>query len=69
MLHVKRNHFLLLSWIFLISISAGLSGTRYGISLLFLDPEYIGKEISAVFAFWALLWVDFLWCGILPVTF
>ena len=43
MLHVKRNHFLLLSWIFLISISAGLTGTRYGISLLFLDPEYVGK--------------------------
>ena len=43
MLHVKRNHFLLLSWIFLISISSGLAGSRYGISLLFLDPEYIGK--------------------------
>lgn len=42
-LHLKRNHFLILTWIFLISISAGLTGTRYGISLLFLDPEYLGK--------------------------
>ncbi len=42
-MHLKRNHFLIIIWIFLISIIAGLLGTRYGIPLLFLDPEYFGR--------------------------
>jgi len=41
--HLKRNHFLILIWIFLISVTTGYSGSRYGVPLLFLDPEYFGK--------------------------
>jgi hypothetical protein len=42
-LHVKRNHFLLLFWLFLFFIVTYLAGVRYGIPLLFLDPEYLGQ--------------------------
>jgi hypothetical protein len=42
-MHLKRNHFLIIIWIFLISIIAGFIGTRYGVPLLFLDPEYFGR--------------------------
>lgn len=41
--HLKRNHFLLLIWVLLIAITGGYMGSRYGIPLLFLDPEYLGK--------------------------
>ncbi len=41
--HLKRKHFLILIWIFLICITAGFLGSRYGVPLLFLDPEYFGK--------------------------
>ena len=48
-MHLKRNHFLIIIWIFLISIIAGLLGTRYGIPLLFLDPEFFGRVIVGSF--------------------
>ena len=41
--HLKRNHFLIITWLFLISITGGFLGSRYGVPLLFLDPEYFGK--------------------------
>lgn len=42
-LHVKRSHFLLLSWVLIICFITGNAGSRYGINLLFLDPEYLGR--------------------------
>lgn len=42
-LHLKRSHFLILSWLLIIGFITGGIGSRYGIDLLFLDPEYLGK--------------------------
>lgn len=42
-LHVKRNHFLLLFWLVLFGVVTYVAGDRYGIPLLFLDPEYLGQ--------------------------
>ncbi len=61
-LHLKKNHFLLLFWIVLFLMVTFLLGERYGIPLLFLDPEYLG-EVSFIsffilgFAFGAFLMV------------
>lgn len=42
LLHLKRNHFLVLGWFILFCFVYFLIGERYGIPLLFLDPEYLG---------------------------
>ena len=42
-LHIKRNHFLILFWLFLILLITNTLAGRYGVSLLFLDPEYMGR--------------------------
>jgi hypothetical protein len=42
-LHLKRNHFLILFLLFLTGMITNVLGARYGISLLFLDPEYLGR--------------------------
>lgn len=48
--HIKRNHFLILFWLLLIGFLTGALGSRYGIDLLFLDPEYFGKVDFVSFA-------------------
>lgn len=62
-LHLKKNHFLILFWLFLISIVTNLFGARYGLSLLFLDPEYLGREgfssfliIGVAFGYFVVVW-------------
>ena len=61
-LHLKKNHFLLLFWVILFLMVTFLLGERYGIPLLFLDPEYLG-DVSFLsffilgFAFGAFLMV------------
>jgi len=39
----KRNHVLMLSWIFLFSLVTGNFGRYLGIPYLFLDPEYLNQ--------------------------
>ncbi len=40
--HIKRNQFLLLSWVVLVMMVTQSFGTILGVPYLFLDPEYIG---------------------------
>ena len=42
LLHLKKNHFLLFFLILISLFFTNVLGSRYGISLLFLDPEYLG---------------------------
>lgn len=41
--HLKKNQQLLLFWLFLFLILFGQFGSKYGIPLLFVEPEYLGK--------------------------
>ncbi len=43
LLHLKRNHFLLLVWFLLTGTVAGWIGEKFGLPDLFLNPEYLGK--------------------------
>lgn len=43
LLHLKKNHFLLLFLVLIGCFVTNSIGGRYGISLLFLDPEYYGR--------------------------
>jgi len=43
LLHLKKDHLLLFIWIFLSLLTTGAIGQNMGISLLFLDPEYLGQ--------------------------
>jgi len=49
-LHLKRNHLLLLFWFILFGYITGSLGTKYGIHYLFLAPEYMGKVNFSSFA-------------------
>lgn len=40
--HLKRSHFLLLFWVILFTIITNTFGRKYGLSYLFLYPEYLG---------------------------
>lgn len=42
-LHVKKNHMLLLCWLLLFLYVTGSLGVKYGIPNLFLYPEYFGR--------------------------
>jgi hypothetical protein len=42
-LHFKKNHLLLLFWFFLFGYITENIGTKYGIHILFLFPEYLDK--------------------------
>lgn len=44
-LHVKKNHMLLVCWLLLFLFVTGSVGVKYGVPYLFLYPEYFG-EIS-----------------------
>lgn len=50
LLHLKKNHFLLIFWVVLTGFISFRTGSRYGIPLLFLDPEYLGKVDFVSFA-------------------
>ena len=39
---LKRNHFLLIYWALLFGFITGNIASRFGITYLFLDPEYLG---------------------------
>ncbi len=43
LLHLRRNLFLIISFLILILIVTKNFGTLYGLAYLFLDPEYLGK--------------------------
>lgn len=43
LLHLKKNHFLLFFLVLISLFITNVVGSRYGVSLLFLDPEYLGK--------------------------
>lgn len=43
LLHLKRNHFLLLFWFILFGIITHVVGYKFGIGFLFLYPEYLGE--------------------------
>ncbi len=43
LLHLKRNHFLLLFWVLLLGFVTSSLGNLMGIHYLFLDPEYLNE--------------------------
>ena len=47
-LHLKKNHLLLLVWLVLFGYIAQLMGVKYGVPYLFLVPEYFGRT-----SFWS----------------
>ncbi|MCB0793376.1 MAG: hypothetical protein KDB88_01445 [Flavobacteriales bacterium] len=53
-LHLKKNHFLLLFWLVLWGYTAGELGVKYGIPYVFLYPEYMGSV-----SFWSYLLTGF----------
>jgi len=50
LLHIKRNHLLLLFWFLLLGYTANFLATKYGVSYLFLYPEYLGSVDAVSFA-------------------
>lgn len=44
LLHVKKNHFLLLIWLLLFAIVTGSGGSAFGVPQQFWTPEYHGKS-------------------------
>ncbi len=42
-LHFKKNHLLLISWVILWAFFSGAIASKYGVSFLFLAPEYLGQ--------------------------
>ncbi|TXC81354.1 patatin-like phospholipase domain-containing protein [Luteibaculum oceani] len=49
-LHIKKNHLLLFSWIIIFAYLSGNLATKYGVSILFLYPEYLGENNYIAFA-------------------
>lgn len=43
LMHFKRNHVLLLFWVLLLGFVSGIIASRYGVTYLFIAPEYLGK--------------------------
>ena len=43
-LHLKKNHMLLLVWLVLFGFITQSMGSKYGVPYLFLNPEYFGKS-------------------------
>jgi hypothetical protein len=54
LLHIKRNHVLILFWLMLAMFITGQAGKTYGVQFLFLDPEYMGRV-----DFWSFLILGF----------
>ncbi len=50
LLHLKKNHLLLLIWLLLLAYITERIGVKYGIPYLFLFPEYFGKVSFLSFA-------------------
>lgn len=49
-LHIKKNHVLLLFWVIIGAYITGDLAAKYGVSILFLYPEYLGKNDWIAFA-------------------
>ncbi len=43
LLHLRSNLLLLFTWVFLVLLISGAVGKKFGIRVLFLSPEYLGK--------------------------
>lgn len=41
--HLKKNHLLIVFWLVVFGLITGNMGEKYGISYLFLSPEYLGE--------------------------
>ncbi len=54
LLHLKKNHVLILFWLMLAAFVTGEAGRSYGVQFLFLDPEYMGRV-----DFWSFLILGF----------
>jgi hypothetical protein len=50
LLHLKKNHFLLLIWVFLFGITTGVFAKNIGVPQQFLVPEYLGATGIVSFA-------------------
>ncbi|NND93555.1 MAG: hypothetical protein HKN45_01750, partial [Flavobacteriales bacterium] len=57
-LHFKKNHLLILFWFLLFGYVSGGLATKYGVSFLFLYPEYLGEV-----GFWSHLMIGFAMAG------
>ncbi len=57
-LHLKKNHLLLLVWLLLFAYITGNLGSKYGIPYLFLFPEYFGRS-----SFWSFAITGFSYGG------
>lgn len=58
LLHIKKNHLLLLCWLIFFAYITESIGVKYGIPYLFLFPEYFG-----VVSFWSFLLLGFSFGG------
>ena len=43
LLHLKKHHLILIIWLILFGLVLNFMMQKYGVSSLFLDPEYLGK--------------------------
>jgi len=50
MLHLKKNHFLLIFWVLLFGFTINVFASRYGVVYQFLYPEYQGASTFTSFA-------------------
>ena len=44
LLHIKKNHLLLVFWLVLFGYTTSLLANKYGVPILFLYPEYLGEN-------------------------
>ncbi|MGB3802132.1 MAG: hypothetical protein WA952_20085, partial [Lewinella sp.] len=63
LLHLRTNFLLLVLWVLLLFMMAGLLGPRLGLQYLFLDPEYLGETgyfsfliVGVAFGFFTMSW-------------
>ena len=50
LLHIKRNHLMMILWLLMFSMVMGGFGAKYGIHYLFAYPEYLGKVSPVSYA-------------------
>ncbi len=48
-LHIKKNHLLLIIWLLILGFANGSLGVKYGVRSLFLYPEYLGRSDGFAF--------------------
>ncbi|NNC84066.1 MAG: patatin-like phospholipase family protein [Flavobacteriales bacterium] len=57
-LHLKKNHLLIIFWLLLFGYISGALANKYGVSFLFLYPEYLGEV-----GFWSHFLIGFVLGG------